>query len=145
MVLPALPTSGPVKQALVQKLRANSSIASAAVGGIHEGLNASDRIVYPYVIFSLSYAPFEYAWGSALFMLGFDIVIRGTNPVEVNTLDALITEELHDSTLAVTGLSNLTVRRNAELPLSPERNAEGRRVFQNGGTYEMWFDQNRTP
>jgi len=144
MVLPALPTSGPVKQALVQKLRANSSIASAAVGGIHEGLNASDRIQYPYVVFSLAFAPYEFAWGSAIFVVGFDIVVRGTNPVEVNSLDALITDELHDSTLTVTGLSTLTVRRNAELPLSPERNAEGRRVFQNGGTYEIWLDQDRT-
>ena len=69
MVLPALPTSGPVKQALVQKLRANSSIASAAVGGIHEGLNASDRIQYPYVVFSLAFAPYEFAWGSAIFVV----------------------------------------------------------------------------
>lgn len=143
MPLPVLPTSGPVKQALTQKLRANNAIAAAAVGGIHEGLNASKRLEYPYVVFSLAFAPYEHTWDTALFVVGFDIVVRGPDPVKVNNLDALITAELHDSTLVVTGLDTLTVLRTAELPLSPERSAEGRRVFQNGGTYEVWLNQVR--
>jgi hypothetical protein len=145
VVVPPVPTSGPVKQALVRKLKANSQIKTAAVGGIHEGLNASDVIAYPYVTFSLAFAPLERVWGSVLFVVGFDIVVRGPNPVEVSNLDVLITEELDDSSLSVTGLSTLTVHRAAELPLSPDRNAEGRRVFQNGGTYEIWLDKDRTP
>lgn len=145
MAIPALPTSGPVKQALVAKLRANSAIRTAAVGGIHEGKNASPTIRYPYIVFSLAYGPYERAWGSALFIPGFDIVVRGTDPVGVSNLDALITSELDDSTLEVTGLSTLTVSRVGELPLPPNENAEGRKVFQNGGTYEVWLDKDRTP
>lgn len=140
----ALPTSGPVKQALVKKLKANSQIRAAAVGGIHEGINASKTIRYPYIVFNLAYGPYDRQWGSAMFIPGFDIVVRGTDPVEVNNLDALITSELDDGTLEVTGLSTLTVSRTAELPLPPERSAEGRRVFQNGGTYEVWLDQDRS-
>ena len=146
MVVPAPPTSGPVKRALVKKLRANSLIRAAAVGGIHEGIYASKGPVrYPYIVFSLAYGPYEPSWGSTLFVPGFDIVVRGTNPVAVDSLDALITKELHDSTLLVTGLSTLTVSRTAELPLTPEKNAEGLRVFQNGGTYEIWLNKDRTP
>ena len=143
MAIQAPPTSGPVKRALIRKLRANSAIRAAAVGGIHEGLNSSDELAYPYVVYNLVFAPLDRAWGSLLFIVGFDIVARGHNPVEVSSLDALITKELHDSTLLVTGLSTLTVSRTAELPLSPERTAEGRKLFQNGGTYEVWLDQNR--
>lgn len=144
MLAPSVPTSGPVKQALVKKLRANSSIRNAAVGGIHEGVNNSKTIRYPYVVYSLAYGPYERQWGSVTFIPGFDIVIRGTDPVEVSNLDVLITEELDDSTLSVTGLDSLTVTRTAELPLPPERNAEGLRVFQNGGTYEFWLSKDRS-
>ena len=152
MTVAPLITTGPIKQALVQKLRANSSIKSAAVGGIHEGLNASDRILYPYVVFSLAWAPYDFSWGDVALEMGFDIVVRGTDPVAVNSLDALITAELHDSSLTVTEpgtesdpdpvlLTTLILRRMAELPLSPVRNTEGKRVFQNGGTYEMSLAQ----
>jgi hypothetical protein len=144
MVPPTLPTSGPVKQALVQKLRANNAIRTAAVGGIHEGVNNSKTIRYPYIIYSLMAGPYDRYWGSVLFIPGFDIVVRGTDPVEVSNLDVLITSELDDSTLEVTGLETLTVSRTAELPLPPERNAEGIRVFQNGGTYEVWLNKDRT-
>ncbi len=143
MALQAPPPSGPVKRAFIRKRRANSSIRAASVGGIHEGLNASDVIAYPYVVFGLAFSPLERAWGSLLFIVGFDVIARGFNPVEVSDLDVLIAKELHDSTLLVTGLSTLTVSRAAELPLSPERTAEGRKLFQNGGTYEVWLDQNR--
>lgn len=153
MPVAPLLTSGPVKQALMQKLRANSSIKTAAAGGIHEGLNNSDRIVYPYIVFSLAWMPYEYDWGGVIENIGFDIIVRGLNPVEVNNLDALVTAELHDSSLSVVEpgsegfpggpvtLKTLILRRVAELPLSPERNTEGKRVFQNGGTYIVWFQQ----
>lgn len=144
-------TSGPLKQALVQKLRANSAIRAAAVGGIHEGVNASDTIVYPYIVFSLMAAPYEFTFDSASLHAGFDIVVRGPDPVKVNNLDALITAELNDSELTVPepspedpenpgSLTTLNLRREEELPLSPERNAMGRKIYQNGAHYALWID-----
>ena len=143
-------TSGPVKQALINKLRGNSAIDAAAVGGIHEGLNASDTIKYPYVVLSLASAPYEFDWGSAMFVSSYDIVVRGPNPVEVNRLDALITAELNDSSLSVPEpnpedpedpgtLTSLNLRREEELPLPPERSAMGRKIYQNGANYSVWL------
>lgn len=136
------PTSGPLKQALLKKLLANNQIAVAAVGGIMEGINVADTITYPYVVYSLAFAPIIRMWGSSMLLAGFDIVVRGPNPVEVNSLDALITAELDDSTLTVTGLDTLIVRREEELPLAPERDAEGKRIYQNGANYLVWVDKN---
>ena len=141
----ALITTGPLKKALVNKLRANSAIRAATVGGFHEGLNASKTVKYPHVVFNLVAAPYNFAWGSAMLQASFDIVVRGPDPAEVNSLDALITEELNDSTLSVTGpgdvdLTTLNLRREEELPLSPERNAMGQKIFQNGADYSIWVD-----
>lgn len=146
----AILTTGPLKQALVATLRANSTIKDAAVGGFHEGINNSDEIRYPYVVYGLALAPIEFDWSGLILAAAFDIVVRGPNPVEVNSLDALITAELNDSTLAVTELpdgidpddvSTLIVRREMELPLQPDRNAEGKTIYQNGAMYSFWVEQ----
>lgn len=135
-------TSGPIKQALINRLRANNPIQTAAVGGVHEGLNTRDTVEYPFVVVSIAVAVYDYTWSDVGLLGGFDIVVRGPNPVEVNSLDALITAELNDSTLAVTGpgeteLVTLNLRREEELPLSPERNAMGKKIYQNGAFYSV--------
>jgi hypothetical protein len=120
----------------------NNDIRTAAVGGIHEGFNNSDTIKWPFVTYQLVSGPIARTWGSATLEALFDIVVRGLNPVEVNSLDTLITEELDGSSLSVTGLTTLIVRREEELPLPPERDAEGKKVYQNGATYSFWVDKN---
>jgi len=146
----AILTTGPLKQVLVATLRANSTIKAAAVGGFHEGINNADTIRYPYVVYGLAAGPIEFDWGGLILEAAFDIVVRGPDPVEVNTLDALITAELNDSTLTVTELptgiesddvSTLIVRREMELPLQPDRNAEGKTIYQNGAMYSFWVEQ----
>jgi hypothetical protein len=143
--------SGPVKQALINKLRANGAIDAAAVGGIHEGINARDTIEYPFITVSLAQGPYEFTFDSAMLHAGFDIVVRGPDPVKVNSLDALITAELNDSSLTVPepnpedpenpgDLVSLNLRREEELPLPPERNAMGRKIYQNGAFYSVDFD-----
>lgn len=138
----AAPTSGPLKQALYRAMKDNNSIDAAAVGGIHEGFNNSDEIKYPFVTYQLVSGPLTRTWGAVILAASFDIVVRGPNPVEVNSLDALITDELDGSELSVTGLSTLIVRREEELPLPPDRNAEGKKVYANGATYSFWVDKN---
>lgn len=138
------PTSGPLKQALKNAMSGNSGIGTAAVGGIHEGFNNSDTISYPFVTYQLVSGPLSRTFGDGTETLAasFDIVVRGKNPVEVNSLDALITALLDGSELAVTGLKTLIVRREEELPLPPDRNAEGKKVYANGATYSFWVDKN---
>lgn len=136
------PTSGPIKKALKAKLSASTPVSAAAVGGIHEGINVRKTIVYPYVVYSAAYLPLVRQWGSTMLLCGFDIVARSLDPEEASTLDQLITEELDDGELTVTGLSTLIVRREEELPLPPDTNAEGKKVYQNGGTYSIWVDKN---
>jgi len=138
------PTSGPLKQALKNAISGNSGINTAAVGGVHEGFNNSDAIRYPFVTYQLVSGPLDRTFGDGTVSLAasFDIVVRGPNPVEVNSLDALITALLDGSELAVTGLKTLIVRREEELPLPPERNAEGKKLYANGATYSFWVDRN---
>lgn len=136
------PTSGPLKQAIYRAMKDREAIDNAAVGGIHEGFNNSDKIKYPFITYQLVAAPLSRFWGSTVLAAAFDIVARGLDPVEVNSLDSLITDELDGSELAVTGLATLIVRREEELPLPPERNAEGKKIYQNGATYSFWVDRN---
>lgn len=138
------PTSGPLKQALFLAMKGTAPIASAAVGGIHEGFNNRKTIAYPFVTYQLVSAPVVRFWGSKVLVAAFDIVVTGPDPVGVNSLDALITEALDDSELSVTGLKTLTVAREEELPLPPDRNAEGKKLYRNGATYSFWVDKKAT-
>jgi hypothetical protein len=140
----AAPTSGPLKEALVSALRANSPIKTAAVGGFHEGYKNESEIDFSktFVTYQLVDAPIFRTWGSATLAALFDIVVNGTDPVKVNSLDTLITELLDGSSLSVTGLTTLIVQREEELPLPPEPTAEGKKVYRNGATYSVWVDKN---
>lgn len=139
-----VPTSGPLKQALKNAISGNSEIEEAAVGGVFEGFNNRDDVVYPFITYSLVSGPIDRSFGSGnvTLMAAFDIVVFGKNPVEVNSLDALITSLLDGSELEVTGMRTLTVQREEELPLPPERDAEGNKIYSNGATYSFWVDRN---
>lgn len=141
MTTVAAPTSGPLKKALKRAMSGNNDIKAAAVGGIHEGFNNLDTIAYPFVIYELVNGSIGRTWDSATLMAEFDIVVVGINPVEVNSLDALITSLLDGSSLEVTGLDTLIVQREEELPLPPERDAEGKKLYRNGATYSFWVDK----
>lgn len=128
----------PVKQALVQTLRANGAL-KAAVNGIHEGV-APQGTNMPYVVYSVAYAPLEYDWTNVMQLAGFDIFVYAENSVDAGNIDQLVFDTLQDAALSVTGQTTLFCRRTGSLS-GPEVNEEGRRVFQAGGTYEVWTDQ----
>lgn len=134
-----LTTSGPIKRALVQTLRANSSLRSQLAGGIHEGF-APSKVAYPFLVYQMVYDPLAYTWGSMLHLAGFDIRIFHTDSVVANNLDALVLTTLNDAALSVTGQTLLYARRVADLS-SPDVDDEGRKVYMVGGTYEVWTDQ----
>lgn len=138
-----VPTSGPLKQALKNTISGNSEIAAIAVGGVFEGFDNRDEVVYPFITYQLTSAPIVRTFGDGSVGLEarFDIVVFGKNPVEVNSLDALITSLLDGSELEVTGLRTLIVQREEELPLPPERDAEGNKIYANGANWLFSVDQ----
>lgn len=138
------PTSGPIKKALKAKMRANTTINTAAVGGIVEGINTRKSVKFPYISYSVAYLPLERSWGSTMLIAAFDIVVRGEDPEGVSSLFEAITKELDDSKLFVTGLSTLIVELVEELPLQPEQTAEGKKVHQNGGTFSVWVNKDHS-
>ena len=129
----------PVKQALVQYLRADPALKAALTGGIHEAL-APQKTEYPFLIYSLHYAPLDYLWGSVVQVIGVDVFVFSRDSVEASNLDGLILTRLHDADLAVGGQDTLICRRVASLSF-PDVDEEGKRIFQPGGTYEIWTDQ----
>lgn len=136
----AVATSAPVKRAVVQKLRASPSLVSAIAGGIHEGI-APRKVKYPFVVYQLVSAPYVYDWTGAMLQTLIDVSVYAENPVDANNIDALIAGALNEAALNVDGQTNLLCRRVADLPTGPDIDAEGRRIYQVGGSYSVWTDQ----
>lgn len=133
-----LSTSANVKQALVVALRANNPLHSAT-SGIYEGF-APAKATYPFVVYNMVFAPYDFAWGSATLRTAFDIVVFSENSVEANNLDALVIAAINNAEIAVAGQSTLLCRRVADLS-SQDVDQEGKKVYQVGGTYSIWTDQ----
>lgn len=134
-------TIAPVKQALVAKLRASAQLKTAAVGGIHEG-PAPQGTKYPFISYTMNYAPYNYTWDSIILEAGVLIFVFHTNSVEAHNLDALVFAALQEAPLAVAGQSTLICRRVSDLSLQ-DVDEEGKKIYQVGGQYEVWTDQPR--
>ncbi len=133
-------TTAPIKRAIVQALRASPSLVSAIRGGIHEGV-APRKVRYPFVVYQLVAAPYRYDWSGVVIATTFDVYTFAENPVDANNVDALIAAALNEAELSVDGQSSLICRRVADMPTGPDVDAEGRRIYQVGGTYEVWTAQ----
>lgn len=136
----AVPTgTAPIARALVQKLRANTSLKAGLTGSFHEGI-APYGTQFPWLVYTLAYGPMDYQWGSMLIPAGYDIVVFSRDQVEARNLDALVAQTLHDADLSVDGQSTLLSRRVNDLS-SADVDEEGLKVYGVGGTYEFWTDQ----
>lgn len=131
-------TAFQIQRALVRTLRRNAEL-KAAISGMHEGF-APAKAAYPFLVYNLAYAPYDYLWDSVLIYAGFDLSVISTDSVEANNLDALVAASLHDASLDVSGQSTLICRRVADLK-SADIDDEGLKYYQIGGTYEIWTDQ----
>lgn len=131
----------PVKQALVKALRANAALKAAVSNEIHEGVVPRDA-EYPYLVYDVVYAPHEYYWGGSSLRVGFDIFIVSDDQVEAHNLDQSVADTLHDAVLDLgsSGQTGLYCRRRADMS-SADLDAAGKKVYQMGGTYEIWTDQ----
>jgi len=144
-------TEANIQRALVATIRANNAAFLAAVQAlaidghswdsqrIHEGV-APPGTEYPFLTYSLVYAPYDDDWSKRIIRVAFDISAWSDNQVEANTLDSLVMETVEDNLLPVDGQTTLYARRSDGLRL-PEVDETGKRIFRAGGTYVFWTDQ----
>lgn len=133
-------TSGPIKRAIVQKLRASGPLVAAIAGGIHESI-APRKVKYPFLVYQLVAANYTYQWDGMQNHVLCDITTWAENPVDANNVDALVAAALNEAALAVAGQVTLLCRRISDTPTGQEIDSTGKRVYQIGGSYEIWTDQ----
>ncbi len=133
-------SSAPAKRAIVQAMRALSSLTSALNGGIHEGI-APRKIRYPFISYQLASSVYDYTFDTAMLRMLFDISVFAENPVDANNIDALVSQALNEAELTVSEQTSLLCRRVSDLPTGPDIDSEGKRIYQVGGTYSVWTHQ----
>ena len=133
-------TSAPIKRSVVAALRSNATLKAASIGGFHEGF-APGKVRYPYITYNLVTAPYGDLWGSRVIVALVDVFAFAKNPVDANNVDQLVLDVLDGATLDVDGQSALICKRVADLPGPPSLNSEGKKIYQIGGSYEIWTDQ----
>lgn len=133
-------SSAPAKRAIVQAMRALSSLTSALNGGIHEGI-APRKVRYPFISYQLASSVYDYTFDTAMLRMLFDISVFAENPVDANNIDALVSQALNEAELTVSEQTSLLCRRVSDLPTGPDIDSEGKRIYQVGGTYSVWTHQ----
>lgn len=133
--------TSPVIQAVVQTLRANVTL-KAAVSGFYEGL-APRGARRPFVIYQIAYSPYVYDFGNAnpMIIVGMDVFVIAENSVDARNIDGLVQQALQNAALQVTGQTTLICRRVADVVIPPDLDGEGKKIYQVGGTYEIWTTQ----
>lgn len=137
---------GPVKQAVVRALRDNLAL-KALVGsdGINEGTEPRDSD-YPHVIYQMVAASREWDSTGVMIWAEFDIWSVSDSQVQSHELDQLVADSLEEKVLALeagSGQTSLLCRRLGDLSLVDVDGA-GNRIYQTGGYYRVWTDQQRT-
>jgi len=133
-------TSAPIKRGVVRHARADAPLKAALVGGIHEGF-APEKVKYPFMVYNLIAAPYGDLWGSRVIVAMLDLIAFAENGVDANNVDQLILNAFDGSQITVDGQTTLICRRLADIPLGPDVDSEGKKIYQIGGMYEIWTDQ----
>lgn len=137
----------PIKQALVETLRANAAL-KALVGskGINEGTEPRGTS-YPYIVYSIVYATREWDSTNMTLMVDVDVWSISDDQVGAHTLDQLVADTLEDVVIdfstAGPEQTSLLCRRIGDLS-SVDVDGAGNKVFQMCGVYRLWTDQTRT-
>lgn len=137
--------SSNITRALVQFMRAQTGLYAALTGGIHKGV-APEKFDYPMGVYRIVASPYEDDFGgdTRMIVAAVDVVFYSRNPVDADDVDQSWAEVLDGAELTVTGQTTLICRRTNDLDLDPELDAEGKKVYPVGGTYEIWTDQSPT-
>ncbi len=138
------PTHDPIRHALVARVRSNVDLYGRLVGGIHEGF-APEKAKYPFAVYNLVSAPYDYDWTSVTLDALIDLFVFSRDSVEADNLDAELAAWLGDQPLAVEGQTTLLCRRVATVPMPPDEDAEHFKVYQRGGTYHVETDVRTEP
>ncbi len=139
----AISTSGPIKRAIVQTLRASGPLIAALSGGIHQSV-APRKVNYPFVTYRLITAPYIRDWDQAEIHAMFDVEAWAVNSVDAENIDALLTAALDEASLSVSGQTTLLCQRVTDLPTNgPETDGTGKRIYRMGGSYSIWTTQPR--
>lgn len=133
-------TSAGIWRALVQHLRSDSAFVAAITGGIHEGI-APEKTRYPFATYTTVAAPYEDDWGSRMIVAVVDVFSFSENQVIARNGDQIIADALDSAQLTVDDQTTLICRRIADVPATPDVDAEGKLIYQVGGTYEIWTNQ----
>lgn len=133
-------TSAGIWRALVQALRASSDFRTTVTGGIHEGV-APEKTYYPFATFQPVAAPYEDDWTGRMIVAVVDVFVYSENQVTARNGDQIVADALDRVQLTVDDMSTLICRRIADIPAAPDVDAEGKLIYQVGGTYEIWTDQ----
>ena len=133
-------TSAPIQRSVVATFRGNAPLKAAIVGGIHEGF-APDRAKYPFLVYNVITAPYSDDWTGRMIVALVDVFAVSENPVDARNVDQLILNALDGATLTVDGQTSLICHRIGDLPPLPQKDPEGKKIYQIGGSYEIWTDQ----
>jgi hypothetical protein len=136
----AKPGLAPIKQALVKALRANATLKAAISNEIHEAV-APEGVAYPYLVYQFVYSPYSYYWGGQMTRAGVDVWVFSQDQVEAHDLNQLVIEAVQDVVLDLgdSEQTSLYSRRVADLS-SAFLDGAGNKVYQVGGTFELWTD-----
>jgi hypothetical protein len=136
-------TSAPIRRALVRAVR--SAPVYSSLLGFFNGFAPEDLGVpgYPFAVYNQVPTPYEDDWTSRMIVAVFDIFVFSRNSVEADNLDQAIADALEQAQLTVDGMDSLMCHRIADVPMPPDVDEQGKRIYQVGGTYEIWTDQPR--
>lgn len=143
--------TGPIKRAIVRRMRSSSALQAALVGGIHQRL-APRKIAYPFFLYDEVSAPFVRDWGTGSDNGGreiralYDLTIYAANAVEAENLGQLV-HDLFDGadvemTPLVDGQRVTYCQIIGTLPDNgPERDDTGAYFARIGHQLEIWTEQ----
>jgi hypothetical protein len=70
-----------------------------------------------------------------------DMLSFAENGVDASNVDQLILNAFDGAQITVDGQTTLICRRISDIPGGPEVDSEGKKIYQIGGSYEIWTDQ----
>ena len=129
----------PIFQSLVRILRSNAAL-KAAVAGFYEGAAPAGTSL-PFVSYHLAGGGDTWTFGSVTKKPLIAIQVWSHDQVEARNLDQLCLNTLWDAELAIDQQSTLLCRRMSDISLVNTDGA-GQKVYQVGGMYRVWSDQN---
>ena len=129
----------PIIRGLVRTRKANTSLKDALAGGMWEGVAPLSQ-PYPLLTYGRQSGSDTWFHDSLLKRPGYNIAVWDTDLGQARNLDQLVLETLWDADLGIDQQSTVLCRRVMDLS-STHVDGSGDTVFQVGGIYEIWADQ----